>query len=352
MSEMADRKKSLRYYLRVAEGQFRRLSMRAMDRFIEGRAPLPGQVEGDARIASVMVETEGRKLVEVGPAQLLRYRVLEDGLIDRSQLVDRTIAAMDSFGSAPLPPGASKDNIIRAASRFLNRTSTWELTGPDRAALEAVFRSELAENTKRATRSGRSRVRLYHLRFEFEAFTSARWVVGSFQALVSAASRKQLMLRAAIVAEEERARGNVPWEADVELVFASEFDAEAATAARFTTLGGHMRTGLHQGDYDSGLSWPGHGRRLDLPEDELLIVLRAQPRKKCKASASMRAIELENREKYWLIIVENLPEFPYEAKFYRNSESAARKLMNALNRRLRRPITKNPKVPSEFASNP
>ena len=94
----------------------------------------------------------------------------------------------------------------------------------------------------------------------------------------------------------------------------------------------------------------GQGRDYSIgaPDDEPCIVLKPKPRKACRAVASMRMVDDKGAGYFWIVKVKNLPQYPYEETFFRNTEDEARTLIEDLEPRLKTPLDTNPEFPTRW----
>ncbi len=130
--------KTLRCYVRISDGVFRKVSRRQLDAFHDGKGDLGVEVaDGHVDVVELLVETEGRRVVgQPLNMWLQRDKVSKRGRLDpkyREQLlrhaVEKTFDAEQSEG-----------NLIHARQRFFDRTSTWKMTEADRVALRALVK--------------------------------------------------------------------------------------------------------------------------------------------------------------------------------------------------------------------
>lgn len=78
-------------------------------------------------------------------------------------------------------------------------------------------------------------------------------------------------------------------------------------------------------------------------------ILEPKPLSRRRASIEIDKFEKDARtDEFWVVRVTNLPQYPYEASFFRYSEHAALKLRKTLEKLLARPITSNPRFPAQF----
>jgi hypothetical protein len=330
---------AFRHYIRLGEGNFKRLAAKKYSAFVRGDEALDRGSEPDVKIATVMLAMAGRRAVRPPDrCELVRYRVHEDGRIDRGFMMDRVTAI--------LMPDKSDGNLIRAERRFHDRAATWKLTEFDRVALANLAAHDAGFDGNGARRKVRTKqVQLYAVRFQFFAFNDNADIDGHFEALIRASSRKELDRRARELAEQERSRGHIPWEAEVEMTFVARIDPDDLASRRAIVLGGALL--VYPSAATEGLEWPPGGQVRD--DDEPTKILDPKPLTPRRAAIEMHRHEkTSGMHELWVIRVTNLPQYPYEASFYRYSEHAALKLERSLRQLIGKPLAKNPRFPEAF----
>jgi hypothetical protein len=129
------------YYVRVAEGEFRRIGQQPFSDFFGRRIAFPAPVQGQALTAELVVARRGRQILRLWSTDFRRYALTPDGFFDERARWSFVTAYEDLAGVLDVYRGKLPRRLPARARLIRRRIDTlygWDPSEADWDALERL----------------------------------------------------------------------------------------------------------------------------------------------------------------------------------------------------------------------